>query len=425
MTAEGLFASVDRAVRAIGERPRTFALATIALYSLLLLPMTASRNFDLSVFVYAGDVFVSRAGITAPIAIVSHSLGYDGQFFYRSALNPLSAERSAYGITLDNPAKRMQRIGYPSVAWLVSLGQPALVPASLLAVNLAGLGVIAACAAWLKRRHGLAWWFPFAITLWPGFLVALTHDTAEIAAAALLLSALACYLSNRLVAYCVLAAAAALTRETTIPVLLGLCAYETYTAVTSPPPTRHLGRVVLSVLAFVPVGIWSQTVRSIWHQWPQPLSGNPDLGWPLVGVSNALLASLAGTRIWNADPPASLATRVFVVLTTCGLIAFCVAVARRIPRLIRRPEWAGLATGWLLVLALMSLLTAGGPWIEPLSGFRAFTECWVVGCLLLAHGPPYCMSSRLWTWAIVFAAVDTNWGIWKWSFTLLHERLSP
>jgi hypothetical protein len=31
----------------------------------------------------------------------------------------------------------------------------------------------------------------------------------------------------------------------------------------------------------------------------------------------------------------------------------------------------------------MSILTADGPWVEPIAFLRAFTECWVVGCLLL------------------------------------------
>jgi len=417
---ESVHASRDM-MKTLSKRPWFFAVVTVALYTLLLLPMAASRNFDLSVFIYAGDTFVNSAKITAPIAIVPGSLGYDGQFFYRFAVDPLSTDRSAHGITLDTPAKRMQRIGYPLLAEIVSVGRINFVPASLLAINLAGLGVIAACTAWMTRRHGLRWWLPFAITAWPGFLVSLTHDTAEITTVALLLTALACYLSDRLPAYCMLAAASALTRETTIPVLLGLFAYETYRAATSPPTARRFGRVVLCALAFVPFGIWWEAMGIIWHQPPQPLIGSPDLGWPLVGLSTMLLASLDGTRIWNADPLADLITRTFVVLTTCGLIAFCIVVAIRIPRFIRFPGMVGLVIGWLLLLALMSLLTAGGPLVEPLSYFRAFTECWVIGCLLLAHGPPHRIVSRSMTWLATFAAVGTNWIIWKWSFWLISR----
>jgi hypothetical protein len=47
-----------------------------------------------------------------------------------------------------------------------------------------------------------------------------------------------------------------------------------------------------------------------------------------------------------------------------------------------------LAAGWLPVIALMSLLTAGGPWVDRNAYFRAFTECYVVGCLVLGLRPP-------------------------------------
>ena len=401
-------------VKALVERPLRFAVVTIVVYTLLLLPIAASRHFDLSVFVFAGNEFVSES--TAPITIVSKSIGYDGQFFYRFALNPFSAERSAYGITLDTPAKRMQRIGYPMLAWFVSLGQVGFVPGSLLAINLIGLGGIAACTAWITRRDAFAWWLPIAITAWPGFLVSLTHDTAEITSAALLLTALAFYLSDRLWAYCTLAAASALTRETTIPILLGLLAYETYVAATSRTTVRWLSRVAPCALAFVPFGVWWMAVSSIWHQAPQSLSGSPDLGWPLVGGFSMLTANLNGTRIWTIDPTRDLVIRTYVILTTCGLLGFCLAVAMRIPRLTRVPELRGLVVGWLLVVVLMSMLTAEGPWIAPLGYFRAFTECWVIGCLLLAHGPPNRTAAKSIIWVTTIVAVEVNMVIWVWAF---------
>jgi len=42
-----------------------------------------------------------------------------------------------------------------------------------------------------------------------------------------------------------------------------------------------------------------------------------------------------------------------------------------------------LAAAWLPILALMSILSAEGPWVEPIAFLRTFTECWIVGCLLL------------------------------------------
>jgi hypothetical protein len=373
------------------------------------------------VFILAGDTFVDPAKVVAPITVGRHFTGFDGQFFYRLAIDPWRFEQTANGVTLDFPAKRMQRIGYPLAVWLVSLGRPSLVPAGLLAVNLAGIGVIAASAAWIQRRRGLPSWLPFAILAWPGFLVSLTHDTAEITDAALMLTALACYWSGRLPAFAGLAAAAALTRETTIPIWLGLFAGEAYRAAVSPPTTRRWSAVWFCAVPFVPFGVWWMAQSIAWHQAPQSLGGSPDLGWPLLGVATMLWETVNDLPVGDADQALDVLPRMFVVATTFGLIVFCGLVLRIVPRLLRgRGPAAGLAVGWLLVLTLMSLLTARTSWVDPHGYFRAFTECWVVGCLLLAFQAARGAScSRLTHWLLAAAAVEVNTVMWIWSRGIL------
>ena len=405
----------------LGKNPWALALLTLVVFSLMLLPIAASRGFDLSAFILAGDYFTTPGKSATPIMVLHHSLGYDGQFFYRLALDPFSGPRTAYGIMLDSPAKRMQRIVYPLLAWLVSLGRPGFVPASLVAINLAGLGIIAAAAAWLTRQRRLAWWFPFAVLGWPGFLVALTHDTAEIVSAALLLGALACYLSDRILAYCLLASCAALTRETTIPALLGIFVFEAYIFATSPAQPKHPARVVLCGLVFVPFLAWWKTVGFIWQQSPQSLAGNQDLGLPFAGWFSRILANLSGIQIGAAQPAADVPTRGFEILVASGLLVFCISVARQVPATLRARSSAGLAVGWALTFALMTLLTADGPWIEALSTFRAFSECWLVGCLLLALRPAGEPMRRPIVLAIAIAAVEVNVVVWKWSYWLLNS----
>jgi hypothetical protein len=52
--------------------------------------------------------------------------GYDGQFFYRLALEPFSTAERVDGIAFDAPAYRQQRIGYPLLAFLTTALTPAL-----------------------------------------------------------------------------------------------------------------------------------------------------------------------------------------------------------------------------------------------------------------------------------------------------------
>jgi len=396
----------------IGRNPVAFAALAVAFYVALIFPMAASRDFDTSAFVLAGDVYVDHAKLEAPLKTVTHSFGYDGQFFYRLARRPFSVEPQVEGVTLDAPAKRMQRILYPLMSWFVSLGRADWAPASLVVVNLAAMAVVAASAAWLTRRRELAWWFPFAIAGWPGFLIALTHDTAEIVSAGFCLVAIAFYMSDRLPAYFAAVVAATLTRETVIPIFLGPLIYESWAAAKAPSSGR-LGRAAICALAFAPFAAWHEIVGALWGQVAQPLTGNADLGWPLVGVADMLIGQINGGWDGEAGTTATLSHRVFVAVTALGLIGFCIGVALRLRLPGVNRSVPGLAIGWCLDLVLMSLLTAAGPWVGPQAYFRAFTECWIVGCLLLALAPAQPAMGGRWRLFATLAAADVVLLVWK------------
>jgi hypothetical protein len=93
---------------------------------------------------------------------------------------------------------------------------------------------------------------------------------------------------------------------------------------------------------------------------------------------------VTGARPWASTPVKNAILRAIVLFTATGVLAFCVVVARCVPACVRRGgALRGLVVSWVLIAGLMSLLTAGGPWVDPAGYFRAFTECYVVGCLLL------------------------------------------
>jgi hypothetical protein len=79
---------------------------------------------------------------TAPRGLhIFPNTGYDGQIFYRLGLDPARMAHIAFGIRLDT-SYRLQRIGYPALGWLFSAGQHGLLPAVLIAINVAGLVVL-------------------------------------------------------------------------------------------------------------------------------------------------------------------------------------------------------------------------------------------------------------------------------------------
>jgi hypothetical protein len=345
-----------------------FALGALAIYLAAIMPALVRHGLDSSVFIVAGDRFVDTSKLPSPIYVRQKSQGYDGQFYYRLALAPFDLRQPLDGIELDAPAWRMQRIVYPVLAWALSFGRPQLVPLALLVLNLIGIGCVAAFAVRLTQRLALPPLVPFAIVLWPGFLVTLTHDTTEILSAALILAALDCYFAGRLVTFAVVGALATLTRETGVFILGGLLVYEGF---------RANWRAAAACLASLgPFVIWHQLQSMLWGTSTASVAANTTT-WPFFGIITAWFSMMFGDY-FPVGGFKGVVLRGYALASSVGLAAFSALVASRIPA-ARKP----LVAAWLPIAALMSVLTATGPWGEPIAFLRAFTECWVVGCLLL------------------------------------------
>jgi hypothetical protein len=169
----------------------------------------------LSLFIMAGHVYTHRAQLPRGLLLVP-SAGYDGQFYYRLAMDPFNWNHTAFGITMDQ-SYRYTRIGYPVLAWIFSLGQHQLVPVVLVVLNLFGVAAIAMLGAMFARdsgRHAL-WGLAFAAYF--GLVISVGRDTAEPLAEACMLGGLLAYRRASTSMYllaAVLFAWGAITRET-------------------------------------------------------------------------------------------------------------------------------------------------------------------------------------------------------------------
>src|ERR1700730_15687728 len=93
-----------------------------------------------------------------------HALaGYDGQFYYQIARDPLHAAQF-----LDKPAYRYQHIFYPLLVGVLSLGQARLIPYMLLLVNLASITLGTELLARLLNKKNLSPWYSLAFGLYFG-----------------------------------------------------------------------------------------------------------------------------------------------------------------------------------------------------------------------------------------------------------------
>jgi len=80
--------------------------------------------------------------------------GYDGQFAYYIARDPAGGWRYC-----DVPAYRYQRILYPLLAWALALGQPGVVPWTLVALNVAALVGGTYFTERLLETRGVSRWY--------------------------------------------------------------------------------------------------------------------------------------------------------------------------------------------------------------------------------------------------------------------------
>lgn len=203
----------SRRLPAWSDRPGAVALTVLVTsVAFVLVRLAVAAHGDIARFVLAEREFVNPARAPRGLPILPRN-GYDGQFFYRLAIDPANLHRTAFGITLDSP-DRLVRIGYPAVAWLVSFGQLALVPVALVVVNVAALVAIGFLGGVFARDAGRHALWGLLLAGYFGFVLSLSRDTAEPLAAAFMLAGVLAYRRRWPVLAGVLLACGCLTRET-------------------------------------------------------------------------------------------------------------------------------------------------------------------------------------------------------------------
>jgi hypothetical protein len=166
----------------------------------------------LSLFIMAGHTYTHGARLPPGLLLVP-SAGYDGQFYYRLALDPVNWSKTAYGITMDQ-SYRYTRIGYPVLAWLASLGQHQFVPVVLVAINLLAVAAMAFLGGMFARESGRHALWGLAFAAYFGLVISVGRDTAEPLAEACMLGGLLAYRRNRPLLATVAFTVGAITRET-------------------------------------------------------------------------------------------------------------------------------------------------------------------------------------------------------------------
>jgi hypothetical protein len=213
--------------------PVALAAAMIALLFYLMVLSSHAWNPRAFILERPPGVPVSKRG----------NVGYDGQYSYMLAINPLGSVRG-----LDQPAYRYQRIVYPMLVKLFSLGRADWVPWVMVGVNLAAAVLGCAALGVLIARRGRSPWLALVFILSIGYLLAIRMDLNEPLAFALALSGWLAFEDEALALSVVLFALSGLSKEVGLVFPATLAVYEFF--------GRH-GRKGLALLAsFIPYVLW-------------------------------------------------------------------------------------------------------------------------------------------------------------------------
>lgn len=240
-------------------------------------------------FVVAGDVYTSADRLRAPIPVL-HGSGYDGQFFYRLAGAPFRwGLAEVDGVRFDN-GFRSGRIGYPALAWVVSLGgRPSLVPFALVAVNVVAIGVLGYLGARLAVQSGRAPAWGLLVAGYFGYSFSLGRDLSEIVAAAAICAALVALRDRRHVVASAALVLAVLTREQAV---LSVAALAVGVFIGERRAGGGPGGLrAASWLAVPPAAVfiaWQALVGSATGEWPALASSGAHGDAPAAGVFGKL-----------------------------------------------------------------------------------------------------------------------------------------
>lgn len=289
------------------------------------------------------------------------SEGYDGQFAYYIARDPLNGWQQC-----DVPAYRYQRILYPVLARLLALGRESLIPYTLLLLNLIALGM----GTWLTERilirYRMSRWYAVTYGLYAGQLMSVRLDLNEPLAHALVQAAILAAERARwsernapdgsgLAWATLFFVLAALAKETTLVYVGGYLLFLF--------ARRHWRRLIgLALGVGMPFLAW-QAVLWAW------------LGSPGIGSGGA------GATGWELLPFRGLWSVAEIDLRVLGLLALVMVPLAVIPSLLSlwaavRDLWRGRwhpFTTMLLTNALATVFLPQSTFREPLAMLRLTT----------------------------------------------------
>lgn len=348
------------------------ALGAVAVAAIAVLALVGVRlafnGGEPSAFIVAGDSVTDPTAVPGDIAVNRASSGYDGQFFYRLALDPATAQKTDFGITLDNPPYRHQRILYPALAWALSGGgRPGLLPSVLIGINVACLLLLAWLGTKIAVDHGRPPVHGAVLALVPAFAVSLARDLTEIVALTFVVAALVALRRARPAVAGVSLALAALARETTLVVPAALAAVWLWRRWRRPTVPGPVGASSFVIPVLVAVS-WQLVLLARWGTIPV-LSSKGNLSLPFWGVFSAIRKNLSAGSL--------------EAYGNVGLLAVTVVLMALLAVMARRSEALAHEKACLFAALSFQPLVSWKVWSQHVGFVRSLAEVFAIGMVVL------------------------------------------
>jgi hypothetical protein len=345
---------------------------TAILYAVVTFGRVAYRQYDPTYFVVVGNLFYDQS--RAPQHLIARSrTGYDGQFYYRLALHPLSNQRTAYGIHIDNPSYRAQRILYPMLVHFLALGRVKWIPWSMILVNYLAICGLALSSALLAQRFEVSILYGLAIPLLPPVILGFARDLPDPLAISLMVFALLLLHTGRIKSAACVLTLAVLTRETTVVLAGALFIHAMCRS------RRKQSAWSDAVTMLIPIATYALLQWWMFHRWGEfPfLTGR----WNLSGYPLWSMAKFVARRVRRLDTSSII--RFLYRLFTLGEFLFFGEIALLASLSFRASAGdSGIKLGWIFYLVLATFFSSY-IWVEDWAYMRGCEELLVLSLVIL------------------------------------------
>jgi len=344
-------------------------LITATVYGLFLGFILIQNNFDFSRFILLSPNFADINKIPHNISLVTECLGkkrtgFDGQFYYRLSLNPFTNKTTDYGIKIDSPQLRQQRILYPILVRILSFGINSLIPIIMILVNFFMLCLMAWFSGEAMRYMKINIYWGLLIPFYPGFIISLSRDLTEILGICLLTIAFWSFLKNKIILSAVFASLAVLARETTLVFAIGFLIFYFYEFIFKNKKSG-IKNALIFLIPLATFIIWQIFLFFNWHKTGIGEGISSDIGFPFLGlISNILNKNLFNLR--NG-------IEIFYLLAMV-VITFLAVKSSQIKTQIK--------VCWIVAFLIFSF-TSAKVWTAEFDFIRAFTEPYFFGILII------------------------------------------